>query len=118
MSENPFTKRVLEDNTVVIDTGRVLDNNNAHEMVMMITDCQAEGYAYIVLDMARLEFLSSAGVGSILGTIETSREAGGDIVLCNVSPNILHILEVLDIAEYLKIRGNEEEATSPFIKNR
>jgi len=117
VSENTFTRRVLRDNTVVIDTGRVLDNNNAHEMVALISDCQAQGYVYVILDMARLEFLSSAGVGSILGTIEVSRDAGGDIVLCNVSPSILHILEVLDIAEYLKIRGNEEEATSACLNN-
>ena len=117
MSENTFTRQVLQDNTVVIDTGRVLDNNNAHEMVTMISNCQAEGYVNIILDMAQLEFLSSAGVGSILGTIEVSREAGGDIVLCNVSPNILHILEVLDIDEYLKISGNREEASSACLNN-
>jgi len=112
MDKSEFMKRVINDETIIIDSGKVLDNNNAHEMVDLISDVQEEGYKVIILNMKKLEFLSSAGVGSILGTIETSREAGGDIVLCNVSDSILHILKVLDLADYLTIKENEQKAIS------
>lgn len=103
-------KKALNDQTVLFDPGRVLDNNNAHEMVDVITRAQDAGYKYIIVDLGELEFLSSAGVGSILGTIETSREAGGDIVLCNVRPTILHVLEVLDLVDYLTVKTDAQEA--------
>ncbi len=106
------TKKTLSDEAILLNPGRVLDNNNAHEMVETIVEAQDAGYKYIIVDLCELEFLSSAGVGSILGTIETSREAGGDIVLCNVRPTILHVLEVLDLAEYLTVRADEKEAIS------
>ena len=101
---------VLQDNTLRIDTGKMLDNNNAHEMVTTISEALEAGYHYIILDMERLEFLSSAGVGSILGTVELAREAGGDIILCNASPTILHVLEVLDLSDYLTIIADQKEA--------
>ncbi len=112
MGYEEIKERVLRDDTVVVDPGPVLDNQNAHEMVKIISTGEKKGYKYVIIDMARLEFLSSAGVGSILGTVQSFRERGGDIVLCNVSDHIRHILEVLDLADYLTIRSDEKEAAA------
>lgn len=110
MSEEIFAKRALQDNVLQIDTGSMLDNNNAHEMVVAISEALEAGYHNVILNMEQLEFLSSAGVGSILGTVETAREAGGDIILCNASPTIIHVLEVLDLADYLTVMADQNEA--------
>ena len=110
MSEEVFAKQVLQDNVLRIDTGKMLDNNNAHEMVTALNEALEAGYHNIILDMGHLEFLSSAGVGSILGTVETAREAGGDIILCDASSTIIHILEILDLADYLTIIADQNEA--------
>ena len=110
MSETIISKHVFNDNVILIDPGRILDNNNVHEMVDMITSAQSNSFKYIIIDMQNLEFISSAGVGSILGTVEVSRESGGDIIICNASPTILHIFEVLDLKDYLTFKNNSEEA--------
>jgi stage II sporulation protein AA (anti-sigma F factor antagonist) len=110
VDEQQITRHVLTDEILVINPGRMLDNNNAHVMVETITSAQAKGYKFIIIDMSGLEFLSSAGVGSILGTVETSREMGGDVILCSLSGTILHVLEVLDLADFLTIRATEKEA--------
>ena len=108
----PFETRKIDDDTLTIVTGNTLDNNNAHQMVEAITAAQKEGFKYIVIDMSRLEFLSSAGVGSIIGTVEISREKGGDIILLNLSDPILHVLKVLDLADFLTIKESTGAAAS------
>jgi anti-sigma B factor antagonist len=110
MNAAAIEQRSLNDDVAVIRPGKVLDNRNAHEMVEMISAVQASGHKYTLVDCAVLEFLSSAGVGSILGTVEVSREAGGDIILFNVHENIMHVLNVLDLVDYLTIRADEHEA--------
>ncbi len=110
MSELAFTTRSLNDDCLVIEPGRTLDNTNAHQMVETIMAAQDRGFRYLIIDLAAVELLSSAGVGSILGTIEGTRERGGDIVLCNASEQILHVLQVLDLLEYLTIAPNESAA--------
>ena len=110
MTDACFSSEILNDDTIIIDVGIQLDNNNAHEMVKTISAAQSKKYKYIVLDMHRLEFISSAGVGSILGTIESSREIGGDIILCNASSSIMKVLEVLDLVDYLTLRCDLTEA--------
>ena len=104
--------------TAVITTGSMLDNNNAHELVNMITLEYESGTKFVIIDMKQLEFLSSAGVGSILGTVELLRELGGDIVLCNLSPTIHHILSVLDVTDYLTIKSSNDEALECCMADR
>jgi anti-anti-sigma factor len=105
-----FSQRNIDKESVLIDVGKLLDNNNAHEMSEAISGAQAAGKKYIILDISDLGFISSAGVGSILGAVGKSREMGGDIILCGVSEKILHILEVLDLCDYLTITSDEHTA--------
>lgn len=114
MTDTTLTQKSLSSSTLVINPGRLLDNSNAHEMVDTISRAQAMGYKYLIIDMHQLEFISSAGVGSILGSIETSREAGGDIVLCNVSESIRAVLDVLDLTDFLTIAVSVDEAAREY----
>jgi anti-sigma B factor antagonist len=103
-----ISEKRLGTDTMVLMPGKVLDNTNAHEMTEAICGAQGEGFKNIIVAMEDLDFLSSAGVGSILGTVEVSRDMGGDIVLCGPSEKIVHILEVLDLCDYLTIKSHEE----------
>lgn len=105
-----FRTEQINEDTVIIFPGRSLDNSNAHEITNLLSKIQRDGLRYAIIDMKELEFLSSAGVGSILGVLGGFRDAGGDIVLCNVGERILHILEILDLRDFLTIEQNEESA--------
>jgi len=108
--------QIINDQAALVKTDRELDNDNAYEMVETITELQNNGYKFILLDFSDLEFLSSAGVGSILGTIEISREMEGDIIICNASSKIMHILELLDLVDYFTIKGTVEEARQSYVE--
>jgi len=110
MEKCSFDHRVLQDDVFLINPGKTLDNSNAHEMVQALTNAQADGFRFVIMDLAALEFLSSAGVGSLLGSVDLFRERDGDIILCNVPAPIMHILTVLDLTEFFTIRPNEQEA--------
>ena len=111
-----ISRNSLSDDSIIINPGTVLDNSNARGMSETISRAQAEGWKYIVIDMSELRFLSSAGVGSILGGVERSRERGGDIILCDVPDKILHVLEILDLCGYLTIKSSGEIAQDLCVK--
>ena len=112
MGNKKITQHVLRDDIIIINPGRTLDNDNSLEMAEAISNAKRQRYKYVIIDMVHLEFLSSAGVGSILGTMEMIREGGGDIIICNASRAILHVFEVLDLTDYLTIKANENEAVA------
>lgn len=76
-------------------------------MSRAIGAAQSEGIVDIRIDMSELQLLSSAGIGSILGAVEISREAGGDITIWNVPEKINAVLEMLDLHEYLTVKTGE-----------
>jgi anti-anti-sigma factor len=112
MSKGQLVHRCINDDACVIVAESSLDNNNAHQMHSAIGELLNKGFRHIIVDMSQLEFLSSAGVGSIIGNVETAREAGGDIVLCGLSKTARHVLDVLDLGDYLTLLGDVEEAAA------
>ena len=109
MTDSEIKHQIINEDTVRISTGNVLDNDNVHHMVDLITTLQEKKYKYLLVNMEALEFISSSGVGSILGTVETSREMGGDIILYNLVDSVMNVFQVLDLTDYLTIRNKYEE---------
>ena len=97
--------------SIVIQVSEILDNTNAHEMTEAFGAASAAGYRRVVLDMSEVCFISSTGVGCILGALGTFRDRGGDIILCSLQERIMHILRVLDLCDYLSIAADVEEAS-------
>ena len=112
MVDRDFDIKAVSDDSRLIHTGEVLDNSNADGFSSLLMELYSADVKYILIDMAKLKFLSSSGIGSILGTVELFRERNGDIVLTNVCHKIMHILDVLNLTDYLTICQSTEEATA------
>lgn len=74
---------------------------------------QAGRYA-ILLNCRQLSYISSAGLGAIMGLIETVRERGGDIQLCNLQDNVFAIFDTLGFTQLYKVHPEEEAALQAF----
>jgi len=112
MNQNKFIERIEAERVTSIMLGQTLDHSNAEAMVEAILRARELGHSFIILNCEKLKFISSAGVGAILGTIETFRDCGGDILLCNVSEAIDHVLRVLDLRDFLTVRATIQDAVA------
>ncbi|MGB2819929.1 MAG: STAS domain-containing protein [Phycisphaerae bacterium] len=64
----------------------------------------------IVLDLAELEFISSAGLGAILSARAKARPHGGEIRLINPRPFVLRILETTRLDHLFAILPSLQDA--------
>ena len=110
MNDNSFDVQLLRDHVSKVTLGTKLDNSNAPSMLKLITEAQAQGVQFIIIDCQHIEVMSSAGVGSILGSVEALRQVNGDIILCNLSAQAQRVLQVLDLLDYLTVTPSQEEA--------
>jgi len=69
-----------------------------------------EGKYTILLDCGSLNYISSAGLGAIMGLIEPVRENGGDILLCRLQKNVFEIFDTLGFTELYRVFETESEA--------
>jgi anti-sigma B factor antagonist len=76
---------------------------------------QVERKSYrIVINCADLRYISSAGLGALMGVIDEVRENQGDIKLSNMSENIFNIFDILGFTHLYKIFKDEAEALGSF----
>ena len=64
----------------------------------------------ILLNCRDLSYISSAGLGAIMGLIETVRENGGDILLSDLSENVFAIFDTLGFTQLYRVFKCEDEA--------
>lgn len=68
----------------------------------------------IIVDLAGVEYISSAGWGIFIAHIKEIHENGGDIKLANMIPNVYEIYELLEFDNVLKAYPSLEEARRDF----
>ena len=86
---------------------------NAHTVRQFEAALEAlvrEGKYTILLDCRLLNYISSAGLGAIMGLIETVRENGGDILLCSLQKNVFEIFDTLGFTQLYRVFATEGEA--------
>ena len=68
----------------------------------------------LVLDFHALEYISSAGLGVLMGLIEEVRSQSGDIKLARLPEKIYHVLDLLGFPLVFEIAPTNEEAARLF----
>jgi len=68
----------------------------------------------LVLDINGVEFMSSAGLRTILASLQSSRQKGGDLRLAGGSNNIKRVLDFSGFTKILKSYDTTAEAVASF----
>jgi anti-anti-sigma factor len=68
------------------------------------------GKSQVILDISGLSYISSAGIGAMMGLARRLSQHGGDLVLLNPTPKVFAILEGLGFTRIFKIAETEDEA--------
>lgn len=91
-----------------------LDAHTAPQFENAIHDEMQAGHQRIVVDCARLTYISSAGLGVFMSFIEELREIGGDIKLAAIVPKVYQVFEVLGFTALFDILDTTKAAVAKF----
>ena len=81
-----------------------IDHHNARVIRMQIDDeLYKQRPRKLTLDLSRLEFMDSSGLGIILGRFNKASEIGTEFTLLNPADSVRKILDVAGIARMIKI---------------
>jgi len=91
-----------------------VDIDNAKDLGVYFNTLIAGGALKIFVDMNKLEYIDSAGIGVLINTAKMIRHKKGDIVLANISDDIRSIFKVISLENFIKIYNSEVEAIQSF----
>lgn len=103
-----------QDGTTVFTLEGRVDSQGAIDMDMSLSAAVEEGKSKMVLDMAEVNYISSAGLRTLADVVTKNREAGGDLKLVAVNQRVLRVLRIIGFDRFFSIYDTVEEAIADF----
>ena len=70
----------------------------------------AQGKNRVIVDMANLEYISSAGLRGILGLVKSIKAASGRLAFCSLQPMAAEVFRISGFNAMLTVCASREEA--------
>jgi len=108
-----ITKEKKGDIVVLHIDGKV----NVTSTPQLMTELQnliEDGTNFILLDLEKVAFLSSSGIGTIAATFNDLKERDGALKLAGLSSELLHVFEITGLNKRIQILKTVEEGLSSF----
>ncbi|MEW5796406.1 MAG: STAS domain-containing protein [Candidatus Zixiibacteriota bacterium] len=110
LSEGGHNREVSE-----IRVDGVIDTLTASELEQVFDSLLRRGRYRIVVDLAGVDYISSAGWGIFISHIKDVRDNAGDVKLANMVPDVREIFELLEFDKILQAHNSVEEAVAKFV---
>jgi anti-anti-sigma factor len=91
-----------------------LDLMTAGDTKQRIVEVVAGGQRRLVVDMAKVDFVDSSGLGAIVGVLKAARQAGGDLRIARPTGQLRSILELTMLDRVLRPYETVEEALTGY----
>lgn len=80
-----------------------VDAETADDLTAAMISFMEEGHHRFVLDFALVDYISSAGLRSLLGLLKKLRQKDGELTLASVQEDVRRVLELSGFARIMQI---------------
>jgi anti-sigma B factor antagonist len=100
----------------VLKVSGYLDTTTAGELETALYALLGKGYYRIIVDLAGVTYISSAGWGIFIGEIKEIRNHGGDLKLAAMVGDVFEVFQLLEFQSILEAYPTADEAKDAFAK--
>jgi anti-sigma B factor antagonist len=110
-----ITTREVSHVTIVDITGRITLGDETGKLRDTVRELIARGKKKIVLNLAQgVDYIDSSGVGELVSSFTTVRNAGGELKLLNLTKKVQDVLYVTKLYTVFDIKDDEFTAVKSF----
>ena len=99
--------------TVFVLEGRV-DSGGSVEMDETLQAAVAQGKKKLVLDMAQVTYINSAGLRTLADVLTQSRNTGGDLRLVALNPKVERVFKIIGFDKFFDTYDSVDDALTGF----
>ncbi len=101
-------------NVVVISMGGRLDAYAATDAERKLDSLITANKVNLVVELGKLEYVSSSGLRVLLAALKRVRKQQGDIRLAALQPYVREVFDIAGFSQLFKMFGTEADATGSF----
>jgi anti-sigma B factor antagonist len=106
--------REVKDVTVLDLSGKIILGKESQALRERIKELLEEGQKKILLNMAKVKFVDSTGVGTLVSSFTSARGQGGELKLVNLSEKLRETLLLTRLYTVFEVYEKEDEAVRQF----
>lgn len=110
MPEFRIQQKPLRNGVVLLSVQGFLDAHTFEELERTINDLFDQGHYRLIVDLSRLDYISSAGAGVFIGAISQAQDNDGTIILVKPTPNVKEVFDLLGLSQIFTFKETAEEA--------
>jgi len=103
---------VCEDWLHTISMQGELDAYTAPQLLDAVTGALEQGFVWLVVDLTRVEYIDSVGLGILIGGAKRAGERGGDLAVVSARRNVRKVFDVSGTAEMLNVVDDLPQAST------
>src|ERR1700751_2788450 len=111
-----MTDREMDGVTVLDIEGRIVLGEESNSFRERVKSLLAAGKKKIVLNMAQVSYIDSAGLGTLVATFHSARSQGATLKLVNLGSKFKEVLQVTKLMTVFDTYENETAAVESFPK--
>lgn len=94
--------------------GSLVGDGDTDELRSAVADLLEQGIRRAVIDLRRVNYVNSAGIGAIIAAHTTFRRNGGDLRLAGLADNVQSILVITRLIDVFEVHDSVDEAVASF----
>src|SRR5688572_4138756 len=92
-----------EDSAILAELSGAIDGNTVPSFQQMLEEIKSKGVRRLVLDMSKIKYVNSTGLGSLVKYADTFKSSGGGMALIKVPAKVKIVIEMLGLNAFFDI---------------
>lgn len=103
-TDNPENMTIAQEfQSILLQPQKHLDIDGGKALETQLAGLMPQRQALWVIDLAKVDFMDSAGLVSLVTGLKAARQSGCRLVLCNVQPAVRLVLELTQLDSVFEI---------------
>ena len=94
--------------------GKIMGGPDATILHEKLHECVENGNKKVVIDLAKVEWMNSTGLGILISGLTTMKNNGGELKLANVTDKIQSLLTITKLVTVFEAHDSVDEAIASF----
>ena len=109
-----INERIVGDVAIVEVIGDIVANSGDALLADKVRSLRQQGYTRVVIDLGRVPYMDSAGLGDLVFAYATTKKSGGTLKLMRVTKRLKDLLTITKLVSVFDTYDDEATAVGSF----